>query len=501
MCAIVGIIDSSPVNQTLYDAMIMLQHRGQDAAGIMTSDPDATVHSYKNNGLVQDVFKTKQMQDLTGMIGIGHCRYPTAGCDSASEAQPFFVSSPFGIGLAHNGNITNAVQLKKELFEKKHRHVSTTSDSEVLLNVLADNLEVVDSVKMTPDDLFNAVARLHEIVRGAYTFVAMIAGYGVLGVRDPFGIRPLVIGQRETPEKINYMIASESVALEALGFKFIRDVEPGEAVFIDKYGNFSAKQCAKNPRLVPCAFEYVYFARPDSVMNSISVYDSRVLMGNKLAENIKKNYQDVLKQIDVVMPVPDSGRTAALQLSKNLNIEYSGGLVKNRYIGRTFIMSSQAERRNSVHKKLNTINSQFKGRNVLLVDDSLVRGNTSRKLIEMARAAGASKVFFATAAPPIISPNVYGIDMPTREEMVAHNRTEEQVAEHIGADAMIYQKVDDLRDSIIDLNPKIKQLDMSCFTGEYVTGDIDDAYLEHLNQIRGELAAKKKQSEVLIVNG
>ena len=389
MCAIVGIVADHKVNQDLYDALIIMQHRGQDAAGIMTSEDDSTLHLRKSNGQVGDVFRRRHMLQLEGNMGIGHCRYPTAGCESSAEAQPFFVNSPYGIGLAHNGNLINAEELKTELFETDHRHINTSSDSEVLINILAHELQANDKIKITPDDLFEAVGSLHKRVIGAYSVIAMIAGYGVLAFRDPNGIRPLVFGSREENGKTEYMVASESVALDTMGYKLERDVEPGEAIFIDKNGNLSSKQCAENPKLNPCIFEYVYLARPDSIMDGITVYDARLHMGDKLAQKIKRDWAD--HDIDVVIPIPDSGRTAALQLAASLGVEYHEGFIKNRYIGRTFIMPGQEVRKKSVRQKLNAMKSEFEGKNVLLVDDSIVRGNTSREIVTMAREAGAKK--------------------------------------------------------------------------------------------------------------
>ena len=393
MCAIVGIVADHKVNQDLYDALIIMQHRGQDAAGIMTSEDDSTLHLRKSNGQVGDVFRRRHMLQLEGNMGIGHCRYPTAGCESSAEAQPFFVNSPYGIGLAHNGNLINAEELKTELFETDHRHINTSSDSEVLINILAHELQANDKIKITPDDLFEAVGSLHKRVIGAYSVIAMIAGYGVLAFRDPNGIRPLVFGSREENGKTEYMVASESVALDTMGYKLERDVEPGEAIFIDKNGNLSSKQCAENPKLNPCIFEYVYLARPDSIMDGITVYDARLHMGDKLAQKIKRDWAD--HDIDVVIPIPDSGRTAALQLAASLGVEYHEGFIKNRYIGRTFIMPGQEVRKKSVRQKLNAMKSEFEGKNVLLVDDSIVRGNTSREIVTMAREAGAKKVYLS----------------------------------------------------------------------------------------------------------
>ena len=479
MCAIAGIISQNPVNQELYDALIVLQHRGQDAAGIMTSDPNAGVHLRKDNGMVRDVFRTQHMETLTGNMGIGHCRYPTAGCDSPEEAQPFFVNSPYGISLAHNGNTINAEELKKELFEKDHRHINTTCDSEVLLNILAFGLQKNDKVKIEPKDVFQAVSELHKRVVGAYAVVAMISGYGVLAFRDPRGIRPLIYGSKKNHDgSKDYMIASESVALEVLGYQVERDIAPGEAIFIDKHGNFYSQQCAKKTMLSPCVFEYVYFARPDSVMNGVSVYEARLQMGERLGQQIVRNWPG--HDIDVVMPIPDSGRTAALQLASVLEAEYQEGFVKNRYVGRTFIMPNQKTRKKSVRQKLNTMKREFKGRNVLLVDDSIVRGNTSKEIVQMARDAGAKKVYFASAAPPVKFPNVYGIDMPTSEELIAYKNNTEEIAKLIGADKVIYQTMEDLVASVKTLNPEIERVDASCFDGDYVTGGVDDKYLANL---------------------
>jgi amidophosphoribosyltransferase len=483
MCAIAGIVSNSPVNQELYDALTIMQHRGQDAAGIMTSDDDSTLHLRKQNGMVRDVFRRSDMLSLTGNLGIAHCRYPTAGCDSSEEAQPMFVNSPYGISIAHNGNIINADELRKELFENDHRHINTSSDSEILLNVLAHGLQINDKVKISPDDVFEAVNMLHKRAKGGYAVVSMIAGFGVLAFRDPFGIRPLIFGSRLSDDgKKEYMIASESVALESLGFDVERDIEPGEAIFIDKQGEFYSKQCAENPVLSPCAFEFVYLARPDSVIDGVSVYEARLKMGEKLGQKIIKLWPE--HDIDVVIPIPDSGRTSALQLASELEIEYQEGFVKNRYVGRTFIMPNQAERKSSVRKKLNAMASEFKGKNVLLVDDSIVRGNTSRRIVEMARAAGAKKVYFASAAPPIRYPNVYGIDLPAMDELIAHDRNESQIADIIGADKVFYQDIDDLKNSITELNPTIQRVDASCFDGDYVTGGVDQAYFEKIKSQR-----------------
>jgi len=492
MCGIIGIVGKAPVNQQLYDGLLVLQHRGQDAAGIVTCDGD-TFYMHKNNGLVQDVFQTRHMRGLIGNAGIAHVRYPTAGSSSAAEAQPFYVNSPFGIVLGHNGNLTNSAQLKEEMFRQDLRHINTTSDSEVLLNVLAHEIEQsAPSVALDNDTIFNAVTNVHRRCKGAYAVVAMIAGYGLLAFRDPHGIRPLVIGRAETEKGTEYAIASESVALDVLGFKLVRDVAPGEAVFIDMDGHFYSKQCAENTTLTPCIFEYVYLARPDSVIDGISVYQTRLHMGESLAEKIHRDWSH--HDIDVVIPIPDTSRPSALQMANALNLTYREGFIKNRYIGRTFIMPGQSQRQKSVRQKLNPIGMEFKGKNVLLVDDSIVRGTTSERIVQMAREAGASKVFFASAAPPVRFPNVYGIDMPCRNELLATGRTDEQICRAIGADGLIYQELPDLVRDVRLGNPDITRFDCSCFDGDYVTGDIDDAYLAVIEAARRDGAKFKKPS-------
>jgi amidophosphoribosyltransferase len=482
MCGIVGVVSQTPVNQLLYDALLLLQHRGQDAAGIATND-NSSFSMYKANGLVRDVFRTRNMRSLHGSSGIGHCRYPTAGSSSEEEAQPFYVNAPFGITLAHNGNLTNQAELKEELFRKDRRHINTDSDSEVLLNVLAHEVqEAANGYTLDPDAVFKAVSALHRRARGAYAVVAQIAGHGLLAFRDPYGIRPLCIGINETERGTEYLIASESVALEGMGFRFMRDIAPGEAVFIDNDSKLYQRQCADNPSLNPCAFEYVYLARPDSVIDGASVYATRLKMGEYLAEKIRKEIPT--GDIDVVMPIPDSSRPAAIQLALKLGVEYREGFIKNRYIGRTFIMPGQGQRRKSVRQKLNAIASEFKGKNVLLVDDSIVRGTTSREIVQMAREAGARNVFFASAAPPVLFPNVYGIDMPTREELIAYGRSVDEVCREITADRLVYQDVDALKRSISDVNPALRNFEASCFDGVYVTGDITPAYLDRLESAR-----------------
>ncbi len=479
MCGILGIVARSPVNQLLYDGLLLLQHRGQDAAGIVTSERNS-FHMHKAPGMVRDVFRTRNMRSLPGNMGIAHCRYPTAGSAfSSAEAQPFYVNSPFGIVLGHNGNLTNAEQLKEEMFRTDLRHINTGSDSEVLVNVLAHELEQA-SVKLRLDaqTIFRAVSAVHRRLRGAYAVVAMIAGYGVLAFRDPFGIRPLVIGYNETPHGTEYMVASESVAVDANGFRVLRDVGPGEAVFIDEDGRFHSQLCVPNASLNPCIFEYVYLARPDSLIDGASVYETRLHMGEKLAHKIRRDYRHL--DVDVVIPIPDSSRPSALQLAHGLGVPYREGFVKNRYIGRTFIMPGQAVRSRSVRQKLNPMAMEFSGKNVLLVDDSIVRGTTSREIVQMARDSGARKVFFDSAAPPVRFPNVYGIDMPTRAELIAAHRSEEEVAREIGADALVYQDLEDLKDAVRAANPRLTSFETSCFDGVYITGDITSDYLRKI---------------------
>ena len=482
MCGIVGVVSHQPVNQLLYDALLLLQHRGQDAAGIATNH-SSMFSMHKANGLVRDVFRTRNMRSLQGNSGIGHCRYPTAGSSSEEEAQPFYVNAPFGITLAHNGNLTNQEQLKLEMFRNDRRHINTDSDSEVLLNVLAHEIqEATTGLSLDPEAIFKAMRIVHRRIKGAYAVVAQIAGHGLLAFRDPFGIRPLCIGVNETETGTEYMVASESVALEGIGFHFLRDIAPGEAVFIDNDGVMHARQCADNPSLNPCAFEYVYLARPDSILDGASVYATRLKMGEYLADKIRAEFRT--GEIDVVMPIPDSSRPAAIQLALKLGIEYREGFIKNRYIGRTFLMPGQAIRSKSVRQKLNAIGSEFKGKNVLLVDDSIVRGTTSREIVQMAREAGARNVFFASAAPPVLFPNVYGIDMPTRDELIAYGRSNEEVCREITADRLVYQDVDALKRSISDVNPDLKNFEASCFDGIYVTGDVTPEYLDRLENAR-----------------
>lgn len=486
MCGIIGIVGKSPVNQALYDGLTVLQHRGQDAAGIMTCDR-GRFYLRKDNGLVRDVFHTRHMRRLLGNMGIGHVRYPTAGSSSSAESQPFYVNSPFGISLVHNGNLINAVQLERDVFVQDLRHINTESDSEVLLNVFAHELQRQNKLKIGPEEIFQAVANLHRRCKGAYAAIAMINNYGIVGFRDPYGIRPICIGQRETEEGMEYCIASESVALDVMGFELMRDIAPGEAIYIDKDGNVHARQCAENPVLSPCIFEFVYLARPDSIIDDIAVYKSRLRMGEKLAEKLLRVWPD--HDIDVVIPVPDTSRTAALQMAYRLNVPYREGFIKNRYIARTFIMPGQKQRTKSVRYKLNPIELEFRGKNVLLVDDSIVRGTTSKQIVQMARDMGAKKVYLASAAPPVRYPNVYGIDMPDASELIAHGRSEEQVREYIGCDRLIYQDLEDLIAAVRQGNKSITQFDCSCFDGKYVTGGVTEELLEQLRLRRvGALA-------------
>lgn len=494
MCGIIGILAKTPVNQSIYDGLTVLQHRGQDAAGILTSD-GSHVYLRKDNGLVRDAFHARHMLSLHGHMGIGHVRYPTAGCDSPAEAQPFFVNSPFGLALAHNGNLTNAAELKDELFREDLRHINTESDSEILLNVFAHELEAVGRLQLAPDHIFRAVSAVHRRARGAYAVTVLIVGFGILAFRDPYGIRPLVYGSRQTDQGPEHMFASESVALDVVGYDLVRDVEPGEAVFIDLNGQVHARQCADHPAHVPCIFEYVYMARPDSIIDGIAVHKTRLRMGEKLARKIQRAWPD--HDIDVVIPIPDTSRTAAQQMAEVLNLKYREGFIKNRYIGRTFIMPGQAQRKKSVRQKLNAIDLEFAGKNVLLVDDSIVRGTTSKQIIQMAREAGAKKVYFASAAPPVRYPNVYGIDMPTVNELVGSGRTEEEIAVAIGADRLIYQDLEDLLEAAHEGNPKICRFDASCFDGVYVTGDVSRDYLDRIERVRNDFAKQEKSSNNL----
>ncbi|NNM70291.1 MAG: amidophosphoribosyltransferase [Gallionella sp.] len=500
MCGILGVVSQTPANQLLYDGLQVLQHRGQDAAGIATLD-GRTFHLHKGNGMVRDVFRTRNMRALTGNAGIAHVRYPTAGSAvDHNEAQPFYVNSPFGIVLGHNGNLTNTEELQKQLFVDDLRHVNTNSDSEVLLNVLAHELQARSKgLRLDAQTIFAAVSGVHRRCRGAYAVVAMIAGYGLLAFRDSYGIRPLVVGVNDTANGPEYLVASESVALDTLGFQFLRDIAPGEAVFIDFDGKMHSQQCSGNAKLNSCIFEYVYFARPDSVIDGVSVYEARLYMGEYLADKLKKDWADV--RIDVVIPIPDSSRPSALQLANRLNIPFREGFVKNRYIGRTFIMPGQAMRKKSVRQKLNAIGVEFKDKDVLLVDDSIVRGTTSREIVQMARDAGARKVYFASAAPPVRFPNVYGIDMPSRTELIATGRTDAEICFEIGADGLIYQDLDDLKAAVRKANPAITGFDSSCFDGQYITGDITAAYLDKVESRRnGEKADKVADDDQMELN-
>lgn len=496
MCGIAAIVSHQTVNQDLYDALTVLQHRGQDAAGIVTCE-GGRLHLRKENGLTRDVFTNAQMLKLKGNMGIAHVRYPTAGCTSSAEAQPFYVNSPFGLTLAHNGNLTNTEELKKALFVEDQRHINTDSDSEVLLNAFAHELQSLGKLHLTVDDVFKAVAGVHRRCRGAYAVVIMIAGFGILGFRDPHGIRPIVFGTRQSDKGPEFMLASESVALDVLGFDLVRDIAPGEAVFIEKTGVLHTQQCAEKIDHCPCIFEYVYFARPDSIIDRISVYKARLRMGEKLAQKVLREWPN--HDIDVVIPIPDTSRTAALQMANSLGVKYREGFIKNRYIGRTFIMPGQLMREKSVRQKLNAIGLEFEGKNVLLVDDSIVRGTTSAQIIQMARDAGAKKVYFASAAPPVRYPNVYGIDMPAANELIAHDRTEDEVCTAIGADRVIYQDLGDLIDAVGKGNRDIQHFDTSCFSKKYITGDIDDAYLERTEALRNDSAQGSRNSESFII--
>lgn len=483
MCGVVGIAAFENVNQMLYDGLTILQHRGQDAAGMVTLQ-DGRFFLRKDNGMVRDVFLNNHMLSLVGTMGIGHVRYPTAGTSSTAEAQPLYVNSPYGIAIAHNGNLTNAKALAKELYEDDRRHLNTDSDSEVLLNIFAHELQGYRHSKLSPDEIFVALQAVYRRCLGAYGVVAMITGHGLLAFRDPNGIRPLIYGTRQTDNGIEYMVASESIAITSLGFTVVRDIAPGEAIFIDLNHNFYSHRCVKDAKYTPCVFEYVYFARPDAIIDNISVYRARMRMGEKLAQNILATWGDN-HGIDVVIPIPDTSRTSALELAAKLNVKYREGFNKNRYIGRTFIMPGQALRKKSVRQKLNAVPLEFKGKNVLLVDDSIVRGTTCREIIQMARDAGAKNVFFASAAPPVKFPNVYGIDMPTRSELISNNRDVEEVRQIIGADRLIFQELNDLIEAVSDTkHSKVDGFDCSVFDGNYITGEIDEQYLTELEDAR-----------------
>jgi amidophosphoribosyltransferase len=496
MCGIIGIVSHEAVNQEIYDGLLVLQHRGQDAAGMITSDGK---HLYlrRKNGLVTDVFHEQHMRQLVGNMGIGHLRYPTAGSSSNSEAQPFYVNSPYGISLAHNGNLTNAHELKKELYEQDRRHINTESDSEVLLNIFAQELQKCKAYRVHPEEIFTAVRGVHQRCEGAYAVVAMITRDGIVGFRDPHGIRPLVYGKRETAKGTDYMIASESVALVTQGYEIVRDIEPGEAIFITDHGDVYTKQCADNPVYNTCIFEYVYFARPDSVIDNVFVHKARMRMGHNLAEKVKKEWPD--HDIDVIIPIPDTSRTSAHEMALTLGVDYREGFIKNRYIGRTFIMPGQTQRKKSVRRKLNPLDIEFKGKNVMLVDDSIVRGTTSKEIVQMARDSGANKVYFASASPAIRYPNIYGIDMPAANELIAHNKTEAEVADAIGADRLVYQELDDLISAVTTGNPELQEFDCSVFTGKYVTG-ADDGYFTELEERRADAKKHKKDKNMAAID-
>ena len=491
MCGVVGIVAKSPVNQDIFDALTMLQHRGQDAAGIATCNDDGKLFIKKGTGLVRDVIRTRQMFRLQGTMGIGHIRYPTVGTESDEEAQPFYVNSPYGITLAHNGNLTNSKALTHDLLYNDLRHLNTHSDSEVLLNVFAHALQNLGKIHVDQHDIFQAVAAVHRRCRGAYVVVAMIAGFGIVAFRDPYGIRPLVYGRRETEKGTEYMAASESVALDVLGYHDVTDVAPGEAIFVNVDGECFKQQCAEQTSYTPCLFEYVYLARPDSIIDQVLVYKVRLRLGEMLAKKIEREWPN--HDINVVMPIPDTSRTAAAVLARKLGLKFREGFVKNRYIGRTFIMPGQELRQRSVRQKLNPIPLEFKDKNVLLVDDSIVRGTTAKKIIQMARDAGANKVYFASAASEVRYPNVYGIDMPAASELIAHNRTTDEIREELAADGLIYQDLTVLYDAAQEGNPRLQHFEDSVFTGRYVTGDIDANYLKELEQAREDKARQRTE--------
>lgn len=476
MCGIVGVVAGGPVNQDIYDALLLLQHRGQDATGIATAEPNGVMHTAKAEGMVREAFRTRDMRALLGNVGLGHVRYATKGtASSEEEMQPFYVNAPYGIVLIHNGNLTNTRELTADMAKRDRRHLNSSSDTELLLNVLAGELQATTStVDLDPERIFEAVTRTHERIEGAYAVIAVIAGYGLLAFRDPYGIRPLILGRRDGAEHDEWIVASESLVLENGDYEVVREVAPGEAVFITDRGELFTRQCAVDPKLFPCAFEYVYLARPDSTMNGIAVYESRLRMGERLADTIAKHVPR--EKIDVVMPIPDSARPSAMEVARKLGIEYREGFYKNRYVGRTFIMPGQAVRKKSVRQKLNAMSTEFQGKNVLLIDDSIVRGTTSKQIIQMARDAGALSVTFASAAPPVRYPHVYGINMPSKHELIAHGRTIPEIAEELGVDHLVYQEVDDLRAAIIE-GSEVTDLDMSCFDGRYVTGTVSEEYL------------------------
>jgi len=493
MCGIVGVISQAPVNQLIYDALLLLQHRGQDAAGIVTMQ-GTKCFMHKARGMVRDVFRTRNMRALPGSVGLGQVRYPTAGnAYSEEEAQPFYVNAPFGIVLVHNGNLINAAALKQELIDIDRRHINTQSDTEVLINILAHELEAaVRDRPLSPAAVFDAVRAVHRRLKGSYAVVSLIAGHGLLAFRDPYGIRPLSFGESGSADSPEVMIASESVAIEGTGHKFTRDVAPGEAIFIDLQGRIHAQQCAEHPVLTPCMFEYVYLARPDSILDGVSVYQARLNLGETLAQRVISTIPP--NAIDVVVPIPESSRPSAMQLAQRIGKPYREGFVKNRYVGRTFIMPGQGVRKKSVRQKLNAIGVEFRGRNVLLVDDSIVRGTTSKEIVQMAREAGARKVYMASAAPPVRFPNVYGIDMPTKEELIAHDRSTEEIRDFIGADALIYQDIAAMKRVVSTLNPALRGFEASCFDGVYITGDVSAADFEAMAAQRGG-AGEEEESD------
>ncbi|MTE23947.1 amidophosphoribosyltransferase [Microbacterium sp. ZXX196] len=489
MCGIVGMVGRGHVNQDIYDALLLLQHRGQDATGIATTEANGVMHMAKNKGMVREAFRTRDMRSLLGNVGLGHVRYATKGtASSEEEAQPFYVNAPYGITLIHNGNLTNTRELALDMERRDRRHLNSSSDTELLLNVLASELQATTSpVDLDADRIFQAVARTHRRIQGAYAVIAFIAGYGLLAFRDPFGIRPLILGRRDGEGGDEWVVTSESLVLENADYEVVREIAPGEAVFIANDGEMFSQQCAEDPRLAPCSFEYVYLARPDSVMNGVSIYESRLRMGEKLAATIARHIP--ADEIDVVMPIPDSARPAAMEVARVLGIEYREGFYKNRYVGRTFIMPGQAARKKSVRQKLNTMSMEFRGKKVLLIDDSIVRGTTSRQIIQMARDAGAASVSFASAAPPVRFPHVYGINMPSATELIAHGRTIPEVRDELGADHLVYQEIDDLKEAIVEGcaagGTALDDLDMSCFDGRYVTGTVSPEYLEWVAETQG----------------
>jgi len=493
MCGVVGIVSREPVNQSLYNALTVMQHRGQDAAGIVTWSDERGLKQRKSNGLVRDVFRSRHMLRLKGNVGIGHVRYPTAGGARSSEAQPFYVNSPYGICLAHNGNLTNHDELAELLIREDRRHLSTNSDSEVLLNVLAHELQIRVNGHLTAENVFDAIDALHKRCKGGYAVVALIVGFGIVAFRDPNGIRPLVLGEQERHGRKDFMVASESVALDVLQFSRVRDVSPGECIVIENDGTLRCHDYPGEVSHTPCIFEYVYFARPDSILDNLSVYKARLRMGEQLAGKIVRDFPE--HDIDVVIPIPDTSRTSALQVAYHLGVKYREGFIKNRYIGRTFIMPGQEERRKSVRRKLNAIDLEFRNKNVLLVDDSIVRGTTSKQIIKLAREAGAHKVYFASAAPPVRYPNVYGIDMPAATELIANGHTTDEIQEIIGADRLIYQDLHGLIRSVRHDNSGITEFDTSCFSGEYVTGDVTDEYLHELEERRNDAAKQKRETK------